>query len=122
MHTDTLNLLIGFGYDSHTAHLIAIQAHKHGLTPDDVTAWIAEATYSGTIRNPRGFVRAAITRGDKPPAPEASRSHHFPETNYLSPALCPNCQARPCLCDWDSETETLSEFRERTIPGIGGTT
>lgn len=122
MTSEMRNMLEGFGYDSHTARLIATQAHKNNLTIADVAAWIAEATYSGTIRNPRGFVRAAITRGDKPPAPEASRSRHFPNANYLTDHFCPDCQARPCVCDWDPAIETLSEFRYRTAPEIGGTT
>lgn len=122
MPDDMHELLEGFGYDSHTAHLVALQAYKHDLTLDDVAAWIAEATYSGTIRNPRGFVRASIARGDKPPALQASKSRHFPNTNYLTEAYCPDCQTRPCVCAWDPVTETLSEFRYRTAPKTGGTT
>lgn len=114
-------LLEGFGYDTHTAHLITAQALRHGLTLADVTAWIEEATRSVTLTNPRGFVRAAIARGDKPPAPATSWSLHLPNTNYLTDVYCPDCQARPCVCDWDPTKETLSEFRYRTAPSIGGT-
>lgn len=112
--------LEAFGYNTRTSRIIAAQARDNGLTRADVAAWIAEATCSKTIRNPRGFVRASIARGDKPPAPDASRCHHFPSTNYVTEAYCPNCQARPCVCDWDPAKETLSEFRHRTAPTIQG--
>jgi len=115
MTDDMHELLEGFGYDTHTAHLVALQAHKHNLTLEDVAAWIAEATYSRTVRNPRGFVRARIRSGDKPPAPDASRSRHFPASTYLTAVFCPDCQARPCICDWDPDEETLTDFRERTL-------
>jgi len=121
MHIDTLELLEGFGYDSHTAHLIAIQAHKHGLTPADVATWLYEAENSRTIRNPRGFVRARITNGDKPPLSRSSRSTHLPDFHEKLGLLCPDCQTRPCVCDWDPEIETFTDFRERIIKPTGGT-
>ncbi|MBA7671060.1 hypothetical protein ES703_79211 [subsurface metagenome] len=115
MDADIQDILENFGYDSHTAHLVADQARKHDLTLADVVTWIREARTSKTIRNPRGFVRARIRSGDKPPAPEASRSTHLDRHRYVSPALCPNCQARPCVCDWDPDEETLADFRERIL-------
>lgn len=119
MDTTTQELLENFGYDTHTAHLVADQAHKHGLSPADVAAWIKEATTSHTIRDPRAFVRASITRGDKPPAPDRSRSTHPDRHRYASPLLCPDCQARPCICDWDPQTESLADFHERTTDRKG---
>ncbi len=120
MPNEIRELLEAFGYDTHTAHLITAQALRHGLTKEDVAAWIAEATHSGTIINPRGFVRAVITRGDKLPDTEVPRNHHFPRTNYLTNHFCPDCQARPCVCDWDPATETLADFRHRTALPTGG--
>lgn len=119
--SDNMRILLqSFGYDTHTAALITAQAVEHKLTLTDVAGWIREATHSHTIRNPRAFVRAVISRGDKPPAPEASRSRHLSASNYLSSHFCPDCQARPCVCNWDPSVETLSEHFNRTAPDTGG--
>jgi len=119
MDTTIQELLIGFGYDTHTARLVADQARKHGLSPADVAAWIEEARASHTIKNPHGFVRASITRGDKPPLRSSSRSAHQSRHRYASQFLCPDCQARPCICDWNPEAESLADFRERTTDRKG---
>ena len=114
-NNETRELLISFGYDGHTACLVAAQARRHNLTHDDITAWIAEARASHTIHNPLGFVRARIQGGDKPPSSSASRSTHDDRQRYVSDHFCPDCQTWPCICDWDPKIETLHEHRERML-------
>jgi len=114
-NTDTRETLIEFGYDAHTACLIASYARRHKLTQTDVEAWIVEAQTSQTIRNPLGFVRARIQGGDKPPRPEALRSTHEDRHRYVSEHFCPDCQTWPCICNWDPETEPLHDYRERKL-------
>lgn len=114
-NTDTRDLLTGFGYDGHTACLIASYARRHDLTHADIEAWIIEARTSHTIHNPLGFVRARIQNGDKPPHPDASRSTHHDRTRYLTQFACPKCGTYPCVCDWDPTAEPIHEYRERKI-------
>lgn len=114
-NNDTHDLLTGFGYDAHTACLIASYARRHDLTHADIEAWIVEATTSQTIRNPLGFVRARIQGGDKPPPPRTSRSTHADRQRYVSSHFCPDCQTWPCICEWDPETENLHDYRERML-------
>lgn len=113
--TETRELLTDFGYDPHTACLIAAQARRHKLTYDDIEVWIAEAYTSKTIRNPLGFVRARIQGGDKPPSSRTAGSTHADRQRYVSQFFCPNCQTWPCICNWDPETENLHDYRERKI-------
>jgi hypothetical protein len=114
-NTDTRDLLTGFGYDGHTACLIASYARRHELTYADIEAWIVEAQTSRTIRNPLGFVRARIQGGDKPPSSSTSRSTHADRRRYLTQSACPTCGTYPCICDWDPETENLHDYRERML-------
>lgn len=114
-NTETRELLIHFGYDGHTACLIAAHARRHSLTYADIEAWIAEAYTSQTIRNPLGFVRARIQGGDKPPSSSTSRSTHADRQRYVSQFFCPDCQTSPCICDWDPEAKSLHDYRQRKI-------
>lgn len=108
-------ILTDFGYDGHTACLVAAQARRHELTQADIEAWIAEASISHTIQNPLGFVRARIQGGDKPPSSSASRSTHADRNRYLTQFACAKCGTYPCVCEWDPETETLHDYRERML-------
>lgn len=118
--TDTqviLDLLIGFGYDTHVALAVANDARRNHLTPANVAAWIDEALTSTTLSNPRGFVRARIRDGHQPPQPlDRLRQAHASRQRYRGWGICPNCQARPCLCEWDAEKESLTQFKARTYP------
>jgi len=114
-NTDARELLTEFGYDAHTACLIAAQARRHSLTHADIEAWIAEATASHSLTNPLGFVRARIQGGDKPPSSSASRSIHENRQRYVSKFFCPDCQTWPCICEWDPGEETLHEYRVRQL-------
>lgn len=108
-------ILTDFGYDGHTACVVAAQARRHDLTQADIEAWIVEATTSATIHNPLGFVRARIQGGDKPPSSSASRSTHHDRQRYISQFMCPGCQTWPCLCEWDPNKETVHEYRLRKL-------
>lgn len=112
---DAQALLTHFGYDGHTARLIAAHARRNKLTYADIEAWIAEAYTSQTIHNPLGFVRARIQRGDKPPSPSASRSTHDDRQRYVSQFFCPDCQTSPCICDYDPMDGTIQDYRQRKI-------
>lgn len=114
-NTDTRKLLTDFGYDAHTACLVAAQARRHNLTHADIEAWIIEARTSHTIHNPLGFVRARIQNGDKPPSSNASRSTHANRSRYLTQFACPKCGTYPCVCDWNPETEALHDYRQRML-------
>jgi hypothetical protein len=114
-NNDTRDLLTGFGYDEHTACLIASYARRHDLTHADIEAWIVEATTSQTIRNPLGFVRARIQGGDKPPSLSVSRSTHADRNRYLTQFACSTCGTYPCVCDWDPEIEALHDYRKRML-------
>jgi len=116
MDNDTIRkILTDFGYDDHTACLIASYARRHDLTQADIEAWITEASTSQTIRNPLGFVRARIQRGDKPPSSRSIISTHEDRQRYLVKGACPRCGTYPCMCDWDPETEDLHDYRDHKI-------
>jgi len=108
-------ILTNFGYDTHTACVVAAQARRHNLTQADIEAWIVEASTSLTIHNPRGFVRARIQGGDKPPSSSTSRSTHADRHRYLVQFACPKCGTYPCICDWDPEAEDLHDYRQRKL-------
>ena len=77
-------LLVDFGFTLRDAGRITECAHENGLDLADVQAWIDEARSSTSLHNPRGFVRARIQDGDKPPPAVAADCHHTPYRRYKS--------------------------------------
>lgn len=131
----TSELLTAFGYDSRIVRLLTLLAYENKLSHADLVTWIDHINASQSIRNPQGFLRSVITRGDKPArAPSINKDMHeqseqareqYPDYNIaarlmantpppsLTRYICSQCNALPCLCDWDPNLETRDEFRAR---------